>query len=331
MVSFSVVIISHGQEEQLQKCLGSLRPACENWQIILVGNGSPIGQANVDFARALTPDVEVVTHAEKQTMGKARNAGIALVKHEWIYFVDESAYLSPKYFEHVVPFLNQERIEILGGPEVFAKAMNGFSQAFAITLGSPFCSGKSFSRHQPKGRSLIPATEEMLTSANLWIRTHLVREVVFAEEYRHKEDTAFLVDLANHGAKMFYYPSLIVARFKEVTLKDVWRDTFDSGFYRSAFMKEKTNAGSFSFWLPALFVLSHLLVFVAPHAAWLFARIYLGLVVMMSLNLAARKQKLPLFLSISFLHYFIVFVYGLGFLSNRLGMKASSGKNPELR
>lgn len=331
MVSFSVVIISHGQEEQLQKCLGSLRPGTDNWQIIIVANGAVVSESSLSFARSLTSDVEVVSFEEKQTMGKARNAGIALVKHEWIYFVDESAYLSPKYFEHIIPFLKQDRIEILGGPEVFAKAMNGFSQAFAITLGSPFCSGKSFTRHQPKGRQLIPATEEMLTSANLWIRTHLVREVIFAESYEHKEDTAFLVDLANHGAKMFYFPSLIVARFHEVTLKDVWRETFDSGFYRSAFMKEKANAGSFSFWLPALFVLSHLLVIVSPTAAWLFARIYIGLVVMMSLNLAARKQKLPLFLQISFLHYFIVFVYGLGFLSNRLGLKTNSAKRAELQ
>lgn len=330
MVSFSVVIISHGQEEQLLKCLGSLRPQTENWQIIMVANGAGLSEASVAFAKNLTSDVEVVLLEEKQTMGKARNEGIALVKHEWIYFVDENAYLSPKYFEHIIPFLNQDRIEILGGPEVYSKDMNSFSQAFSITLGSPFCSGKSFTRHQPKGRSLIPATEEMLTSANLWIRTHLVREVIFAETYRHKEDTAFLVDLANHGAKMFYYPSLIVARYQQVTLADVWRETFDSGFYRSQFMREKANAGSFSFWLPALFVLSHCLIIVSPTAAWLFARIYLGLVVMMSLNLAARKQKLQLFLQISFLHYFIVFVYGLGFLSNRLGLKASRAKKTEL-
>lgn len=321
MVSFSVVIISHGQEDQLQKCLGSLRPGIENGQIILVGNGSLISESTYAFARALTPDVEVVNFEEKQTEGKARNAALPFVKHEWIYFVDESAYLSPKYFEHLTPLLNQERIEVLGGPEVFAKSMNSFSQSYAITLGSPFCSGKSFTRHQPKGRQLIPASEEMLTSANIWIRTHLIREVTFPENYKYKEDTAFLVDLTNFGAKMFYYPSLIVARHHELSLKGMWRETFDSGFYRSEFMKEKKNAGSFSFWLPALFVLSHGLALASPEAFWLFARIYLGLVVMMSLNLAARKQKLGLFLQISFLHYFIVMVYGLGFLGSRLGFK----------
>lgn len=321
MVSFSVVIISHGQEEQLQKCLGSIRPGIENWQIILVANGSTISESTLSFARALTPDVEVVTLEEKLTEGKARNAGLDLVKYEWIYCVDESAYLSPKYFEHVTPLLNQERIEVLGGPEVFAKTMNSFSIGYAITLGSPFCSGKSFTRHQPKGRQLIPASEEMLTSANIWMRTRLIREAKFPENYLYKEDTAFLVDLTNDGAKMFYHPSLIVARHHQVNLKAVWRETFDSGYFRSEFMKEKKNAGSFAFWLPALFVLSHLLLLVSPEAFWLFARIYIGLVVMMSLNLAARKQKLALFLQISFLHYLIVMVYGFGFIGSRLGFK----------
>lgn len=307
VVSFSVLIISHGQEEQLQKCLGSLRPGIENWQIIFVTE-APVSETNLTFARALAADVEVVPTTQ---------AGLALVKHEWIYFVDESAYLSPKYFEHITPLLKQDRIEVLGGPEVFAKNMNSFSQAYAITLGSPFCSGKSFSRRQPKGRQLIPATEEMLTGANIWIRTHLMKELTFSER-------GFLIDISNYGAKMFYHPSLIVARFQDLSVKGAFEESYLSGFRRSEFMKEKAGAGSFSFWLPSLFVLSHLLVFFSPVTMWLFARIYIGLVVMMSLNLAARKQKMNLFLQISFLHYLIVFVYGLGFLASRLGMKGKA-------
>ena len=43
------------------------------------------------------------------------------------------------------------------------------------------------------------------------------------------------------------------------------------------------------------------------------------IVVMMGLNLATRYRKIGLFPIIAFLHYYIVFVYGLGFISHRVG------------
>lgn len=321
MVSFSVLIITHGREDLLLKCLDSLRPPIEKWQLILVTNGEPLSQKVMDLAHTLTSEVDIVNLEKTQTPGCARNAGIELVRYEWVYFIDENAYVYPKYFEVVLPLLSQERTQVLGGPKVPAKGMDNFSQALAITLASPFCTGKSYGRHQPKGKKLIPSKEENLTSGNLWIRTHLLKEVTFPENYFSREETALLADLTQRGVHMFYHPGLLVAHFRRETLSSLWRTSFNAGFYRSKLMREKVTKGMGLYWLPALLVLLHFLCLISPTLVLSMGRIYLGLIVMMSLNLAARKQRIGLFLHIAFLHYFIVLVYGVGFLANRLGLR----------
>jgi glycosyltransferase involved in cell wall biosynthesis len=320
VVAFSVLIITHGREELLLKCLDSLRPVVANWQLIIVANGLPLSDTVIEKAHELTPEVDILNLPQKETPGKSRNEGVKLVKHEWVYLIDDDAYVYPHYFETVLPLLSLERIDVLGGPDSPAKGMDNFSEALAITLSSPLCTGKTFSRHSSIGKQMVPANEEILTSCNLWVRSHFFKEVHFPESYLRAEETALLLDLQSKGARMFYHPSLVIAHHRRKSLRNLLRPTFDSGFYRSQVHKDKANNKIGLFWLPSLFVLLHFLILISPLVFFVLARIYLGIIVMMSLNLAARRRKIGLFAYVSLLHYFIVFVYGLGFLANRLGL-----------
>lgn len=323
MVSFSVLIITHGREELLLKCLDTLRPPVLDWQLILVANGVPLTQTILDKAASLTSDVQIVNLEQKETPGRSRNLGAEHVKYEWVFLIDDDAYVLPGYFETVAPLLEQERIEVLGGPDTPAKGMNSFSQSLAITLASPFCTGRTFSRHQGKGKKLIPATEENLTSCNLWIRTHLLKEMKFPEDYLRTEETALLLDFETQGAHMYYHPALKVAHHRRKNLKSLLHPTFYAGYYRSKVMREKKVRGSEQFWLPSFFVLLHLLIFFSPMVFWSLARMYGAIIIMMSLNLTARRQKIGLFLHVAALHYVIVFLYGIGFLANRVGYRGN--------
>ena len=321
MVSFSVLIITHGREELLLKCLDSLRPPIEKWQLIIVANGLPLSDEVVQKAHSLTPEVDILNLEMQQTPGVSRNEGIKLVHYDWVYLVDDDAYVYPRYFEIALPLLEQERVDILGGPDAPAKGMDTFSEALAVTLTSPFCTGKTFSRHRGQGHQMISANEQILTSCNLWIRSKLLHEVKFPEDYLRTEETALLLDLEKKGARMFYHPDLKVGHHRRKNLISLFHPTFYSGYYRAKVLKEKHARDSGFFWLPALFVLLHLLIFISPAIFWTLTRIYLGLIVMMSLNLASRHKNIKLFAYITLLHYFIVFFYGLGFLSNRLGLR----------
>lgn len=321
MVAFSVLIITHGREELLLKCLDSLRPPSEDWQLILVANGRPLSIEITKRARSLTNDVEILDLAQLETPGKARNLGLNLVKHDWVFFIDDDAYVLPNYFETLLPLLHDHRIDVLGGPDTAAKDMDSFSQALAIALASPFCTGQTFGRHSRKGRHLIAAKENSLTSCNLWIRTKLLKNISFPENYLRTEETALLLDLEQRGANLFYHPDLVVAHYRRKTLKSLIHPTFFAGYFRSKVLKEKSPRGGILYWLPALFVMLHFLILIYPPLFWMLMRMYLGLVVMMSLNMASRSRKIQLFGHVTVLHYVIVFFYGLGFLSHRLGFQ----------
>jgi GT2 family glycosyltransferase len=58
VVSFSVLIITHGREELLLKCLDSLRPSVEKWQLIIVANGLPLSNEVIQKAHSLTSEVD---------------------------------------------------------------------------------------------------------------------------------------------------------------------------------------------------------------------------------------------------------------------------------
>ncbi len=322
MVSFSLILLSEGREELLLKCLESLNLPTQDWQLVIVSNGHALSEKVMGKARTLSHETEFVQLPHVETPGKAKNVGLQYVKYDWTFFLDEDCYVLPRYFEIILPLLSLEKIDVLGGPEIAAKGANKFSQALAMTLASPFCSGPSFARYTSKGRHLIPCGEESLSSSNLWARTHLLKEVSFPDDDQISEGTALIHDLKQRGAHLFYHPGLLVGRYQDRNLQSVLNSVFKRGHKRSRTIKEKSINGSGLFWLAPLFVVLHLLVFLSPVLFWSLFRFYFGIIVMMSLNLGARRKKMGLFPLISIFHYLIVFAYGLGFLSQRLGFKS---------
>ena len=320
-MSFSVLIIANGQDDLLLKCLESLNPQVDNWQLIIVANGTVLPESVALKARSLTSEVLLVPLAEIQSYGSARNQGIAHVKYDWVLLLDEAAYAYPRYFEVVFPLLAQERVGILGGIDLPAKNMTAVPESFALTLASPFCTGPTYGRHQSKGKKLTLSNEEDVADSHLWFRTHYLGETPFSEKVQNKDLIKMLMTLRNQGAHIYYHPSLVMGFHRSPKLKTLGHQTFVSGYSRSQLMKEAAYKSSSLYWLPAFFVLLHLLILTKSVFFWDMARIYWAVIIMMSLNLAARRQKIGLFLHISFMHYFIVFCYGLGFLAHRLRVK----------
>lgn len=300
------------------KCLESLRPKVESWQLIILANGKDLTPELLARAESLTPLFSLLQSDIQLTPGKARNLAMESVQGEWIFFLDDDAFILPGYWDIIEPLLWDTKIDVVGGPDSPAGGMNALSLSLAMTLSSPFCTGSTFSRHKSFGKKLQFADEEKLTSCNLWVRTSSLDGTTFPEDYIRAEETIFLQKLKKLGKGMFYHPKLKVAHFRRSRFKQLWRPSFYAGFYRSRLMKEKLKKGNEAFWLPAFFVLLHLLIFIEPHSFWYLVRMYLGIIVFVSMGLAMRINKFWLFPIITFLHWFIVFMYGVGFLSERL-------------
>jgi glycosyltransferase involved in cell wall biosynthesis len=299
------------------KCLDSLRPPVDNWQLIILANGKDITPELKSKAESLTPVFTLLQSDIQHTPGKARNLAMESVQGEWIFFLDDDAFILPGYWDIIQPLLGDTKIDVVGGPDSPAGGMNALSLSLAMTLSSPFCTGATFSRHKSFGKKLQFADEEKLTSCNLWVRASSLEGTKFPEDYIRAEETVFLQKLKKLGKGMFYHPKMKVAHFRRSKFRQLWRPSFYAGFYRSRLMKQKLKKGNEAFWLPAFFVLLHLLIFIEPVSFWFLVRMYLGIIVFVSMGLAMKIKRFYLFPIITFLHWFIVFMYGVGFLAER--------------
>lgn len=318
MVSFSVLIITHGREELLWKCLDSLLPPVAEWQLIILANGQKLSDQTLEKLKSFKAKVTMLESETVMTPGRARNMALSHVEHPWVYFLDDDAYVLPGYWEMASPLLKDPKIDVVGGPDSMAPGMNKFSEALAITLASPFCTGLTFSRHHSLGNRVMMADEEKLTSCNLWIRHSVLGENPFPEDFLRAEETVVLLNLSRLGARMYYHPKLRVAHFRRKKLSDLWHPTFLAGFYRSRSMKVSPSAGSEIFWLPSVFVLLHFSILLSPTLFWTLAQLYISVIACVSVGLGIKAERIVLAPVILFLHYFIVFSYGVGFLYEKI-------------
>lgn len=316
VVSFSVLIITHGREELLTKCLDSLRPAAP-FELVLFANGLPLSETLTSFLSAFPADVKVSGSDLQLTPGQARNEAMKSVTREWVYLIDDDSYWGSGYWPLAQTLLSSGDIEVLGGPDGPASPVSYFQESVSIALASPLCTGTTFARHQGLGKSLVPATEEKLTSCNLWVRAHLLREFPFPEEFRRGEETAFLLSLESHQHRMFYHPGLRVSHYRRKNLRSLVRPVLGTGYWRSRLLRSSKKGRMF--WLPSVFVLLHLTAFVNFRTFLDLAQVYALMIVAVSMGLSSKRRRFWHFPLVAFLHYVIVFLYGTGFLLERTG------------
>jgi succinoglycan biosynthesis protein ExoA len=319
VVSISVLIVTQGREELLIKCLDSLQSELKDFELIILANGSELSPETLSHANKASGKFILLQSDTVLTPGKARNVAIESATGEWVFFIDDDAYLIPGYRDIADALLNEEKIEIFGGPDSPAKGMNAFSYSLSLALSSPFCTGNTFGRHKSFGSKLLLVDEEKLTSCNLWIRKSVLSVFRFPEEYKRAEETVLLQKLRKEGKNLFYHPKLKVAHYRRTNIIQLLRPTFSAGYFRSRLMKEKLKNKNDAFWLPAFFVLLHTLIFFEPEVFWYLARMYASIILLVSISLAMKAHRFLLFPLIAFLHYFVVFMYGLGFITERIG------------
>ena len=86
---FSIIVPVYKVEDYIEECLESiLAQTCEDFELILVDDGSPDGCPQICDRYAEKDDRLKVIHKENGGLSSARNAGLDIAKGEYIVFVD---------------------------------------------------------------------------------------------------------------------------------------------------------------------------------------------------------------------------------------------------
>jgi glycosyltransferase involved in cell wall biosynthesis len=310
---FSVLIITRDRLGLLQKCLTSLQVIKETHplHLVVIVNGSD--QATEDYLHNIDDITKVFLPAPLYP-GAARNKGLHLLKGEWTFFIDDDAQIPPNYFSYFLKTLKSlPMAQVIGGSDSAPPDEVGLARAVSAVLSSPLCTGGTFRRHRSAGLMPKKVDETNLTSCNLWIRNHFwSKGIKFPENYRRGEETILLRDISNLTDEIWWVPGLDVWHARRSDLKKLLITSLRGGYFRAKSLKDK--GGPLWFWLAPLFVILHFTIIADPPLFISLSTIWLVLVCFISMYICIKQKKMNWLLVVVFLHWGIVFSYGLGFI-----------------
>ena len=115
-MDLSIIVPVYNVEAYLKKCIDSLLKqdiASEDYEIILVDDGSTDSSSGIcDGLASLHPNI-VVIHKENGGLGSARNAGIDAASDKYVQFVDSDDYLLPNVLGSILSHIKGDDLDIL--------------------------------------------------------------------------------------------------------------------------------------------------------------------------------------------------------------------------
>ena len=116
MKRLSIIVPMYNSKAYLPKCIGSLLHQdipFDDYEIILVNDGSPDGSKNVaeDYASRFS-NITVLSQENKGTSG-ARNTGIRHACGKYVYFVDPDDYILENSLRCVLDQMDAESLDVL--------------------------------------------------------------------------------------------------------------------------------------------------------------------------------------------------------------------------
>lgn len=113
MPQISVIVPVYKVEEYLNRCVESiLRQTYEDFELILVDDGSPDECPKLCDAWAKRDRRISVIHKENGGLSDARNAGIALARGNYLSFVDSDDYIHPQMLEVLLNAIQTTKTKI---------------------------------------------------------------------------------------------------------------------------------------------------------------------------------------------------------------------------
>lgn len=115
-VKLSIVVPIYKVEPYLPKCVESLLAQDlpkEDYEIILVDDGSPDRCGEICEEYATRFDNVKVVHRKNGGLSAARNTGIEIAQGEYVLFVDSDDYLEPNVLKTLVDKMESDHLDIL--------------------------------------------------------------------------------------------------------------------------------------------------------------------------------------------------------------------------
>jgi glycosyltransferase involved in cell wall biosynthesis len=257
-----VLLATYGRPRLCARSLVSLLAAAErapDVEIeILVGVNGPDAET-VEMIEGLRRAdrrglIRPVVFDQRLTPSTCRNRLLRSARGEWIYFVDDDAYVSEDFFSIWAVSPLRRDFDAIGGPNLNPPRSNAFQEAASRALASPFATYFSSARYVAD-RAAGPCSEESVILCNLFVRRQRLTDEPFLGELVCAEENWMLQDLERAGARIGYDPDLAVWHERRPDLPTFLRQVFKYGFGRGQIFRRRPSGLRWAHVLPTLCLL----------------------------------------------------------------------------
>jgi GT2 family glycosyltransferase len=189
-----------------------------------------------------------------------RNRGIKKSTGEIIAFIDDDCNFKRNWLQKAVKYFENEKVGIVGGPNLTPKCDSFLSHCFGYAMSS-FFGTASMSYRYKLANETREATEQRLILANMLCRRSIFeKEIYFNEKLFPNEENEFMNRVAKQGYLMLYAPDIYVYHPRKKTVRGFAKQLFGYGSGRARQSIIQPDSFSPLYTFPSIFALALALI-----------------------------------------------------------------------
>ncbi|GAA0747866.1 glycosyltransferase family 2 protein [Clostridium oceanicum] len=258
IATVSIVIPCKNEDGYIKKCLDSFVNQSypkELYEVLVCDGLSTDGTQDIvkEYEKKYT-NVKLVLN-EGITAPKGMNIGIKSSTADIIIIFGAHAYADKDFIKNNVEFLKKDSsIGCVGGPiETLNSSIKG--KSIALAMSSPFGVGNALFRYAKK------ETFVDTVAFGAYRRSVLDKIGYFDEELVRNQDDEINYRVIKSGYKILLSPQVKSYYYSRDSLKKLWRQYFQYGFWKVKVMQKHGKTASLRHLVPMLFVITNILGF----------------------------------------------------------------------
>ena len=241
----SIIIPFKEDSSEVRECVRECKKLNYlNYEIILLPD-SPIEEKEFSECKIIPTGIV--------TPGAKRNIGMKNAQGEIYAFSDADAYPDRNWLKNAIPYLNDDSIAILGGPNLAPPDSNLLQKIIEDILSSRVGAGNVSVRCSIKNEQDI----NLLASCNMIIpkRTFSKLNHGWEEAFILGEDARLCYEVRELGKKVRYAPDVINYHHRRSTILSYLKQIWGYGGAQAFILKERRKVEGLSFFVPSILVL----------------------------------------------------------------------------
>jgi glycosyltransferase involved in cell wall biosynthesis len=323
-LDLTIIVACRNEKRHIRPLLDSLLAqdmAGMTWEAIIADGMSDDGTREILHEYATRhPQLRAIENP-RRVVSPGLNQAIRAARGAIVIRMDAHTSYAPDYCRRCVAELERTGADNVGGP-ARTRTYGTRARAFAAAYHSRFSTGARF--HDENYEGWIDTVPY-----GCWRKETLERLGLFDENLVRNQDDELNLRLIRAGGKIWQSPGILSWYSPRATLKALFLQYFQYGFWKAAVVRKHRLPGSWRHLVPVAFVLSHFLLLAAcivtavadPRAFVLAGSLWLALLLAyaaanVTASVAAARQSgwatLPYLPAVFAVYHFS---WGLGFLA----------------